>query len=97
MRRVILDYNLQVTFRMTLGHVYDMDLRRNESTIKEVIIQAQGEVRLNHSSPNRPLIVIIACCVDGPRRVYPTGERDLDQLHAGFGQLPEQVSTDSVS
>lgn len=29
---------------MTLGHVYDMDLRRNENTIKEVIIQAQGEV-----------------------------------------------------
>lgn len=29
---------------MTLGHVYDMDLRKNENTIKEVIIQAQGEV-----------------------------------------------------
>ena len=29
---------------MTLGHVYDMDLKRNESQIKEVIIQAQGEV-----------------------------------------------------
>ncbi len=31
--------------RMTLGHVYDMDLRKNENLIKEVIIQAQGEVR----------------------------------------------------
>lgn len=30
---------------MTLGHVYDLDLKRNESVIKEVIIQAQGEVR----------------------------------------------------
>ncbi len=30
---------------MTLGHVYDMDLRKNENLIKEVIIQAQGEVR----------------------------------------------------
>ena len=30
--------------RMTLGHVYDMDLRKNENLIKEVIIQAQGEV-----------------------------------------------------
>jgi dynein heavy chain 1 len=29
---------------MTLGHVYDMDLKKNESLIKEVIIQAQGEV-----------------------------------------------------
>lgn len=28
---------------MTLGHVYDLDLKKNE-TIKEVIIQAQGEV-----------------------------------------------------
>lgn len=32
-------------FRMTLGHVYDMDLKKNETLIKEVIIQAQGEVR----------------------------------------------------
>lgn len=30
--------------RMTLGHVYDMDLKKNESLIKDVIIQAQGEV-----------------------------------------------------
>lgn len=30
--------------RMMLGHVYDMDLKKNESLIKEVIIQAQGEV-----------------------------------------------------
>lgn len=31
---------------MTLGHVYDLDLKKNELLIKEVIIQAQGEVRL---------------------------------------------------
>ncbi|KAF9454965.1 dynein heavy chain [Macrolepiota fuliginosa MF-IS2] len=31
---------------MTLGHVYDLDLKRNESQIKEVIIQAQGEMAL---------------------------------------------------
>lgn len=29
---------------MTLGNVYDMDLKRNETLIKEVITQAQGEV-----------------------------------------------------
>lgn len=29
---------------MTLGNVYDMDLKKNESKIKDVIIQAQGEV-----------------------------------------------------
>ena len=38
------DLSMCSPFRMTLGHVYDMDLRRNETTIKEVIIQAQGEV-----------------------------------------------------
>ena len=32
---------------MTLGNVYDLDLKRNEALIKEVIIQAQGEVNLN--------------------------------------------------
>ncbi|KDQ54817.1 hypothetical protein JAAARDRAFT_37924 [Jaapia argillacea MUCL 33604] len=31
---------------LTLGNVYDMDLKRNESLIKEVIIQAQGEMAL---------------------------------------------------
>ncbi|KAF8887780.1 dynein heavy chain protein 1 [Infundibulicybe gibba] len=31
---------------MTLGHVYDLDLKRNESVIREVIIQAQGEMAL---------------------------------------------------
>jgi sporulation protein YlmC with PRC-barrel domain len=31
---------------MTLGNVYDLDLKKNESKIKDVIIQAQGEVRL---------------------------------------------------
>lgn len=32
------------THSMTLGNVYDLDLKRNESKIKDVIIQAQGEV-----------------------------------------------------
>ncbi|GJE87844.1 dynein heavy chain protein 1 [Phanerochaete sordida] len=31
---------------MTLGHVYDMDLKKNEAIIREVIIQAQGEMAL---------------------------------------------------
>lgn len=31
---------------MTLGNVYDLDLRKNENLIKEVIVQAQGEVCL---------------------------------------------------
>ncbi|KAF8807657.1 dynein heavy chain protein 1 [Phlegmacium glaucopus] len=31
---------------MTLGHVYDLDLKKNEGLIKDVIIQAQGEMAL---------------------------------------------------
>jgi len=31
---------------MTLGHVYDLDLKKNESLIKETIMQAQGEVKI---------------------------------------------------
>lgn len=31
---------------MTLGQVYDLDLRRNEALIKEVVVQAQGEMAL---------------------------------------------------
>ncbi|KII86419.1 hypothetical protein PLICRDRAFT_44012 [Plicaturopsis crispa FD-325 SS-3] len=31
---------------MTLGHVYDLDLKKNEALIKEVIVQAQGEMAL---------------------------------------------------
>ena len=38
---------------MTLGNVYDMDLKRNESTIKEVITQAQGEVMIFAALPFR--------------------------------------------
>lgn len=29
---------------MTLGNVYDLDLKKNETPIREVIVQAQGEV-----------------------------------------------------
>ncbi|QRW00298.1 cytoplasmic dynein 1 heavy chain 1 [Ceratobasidium sp. AG-Ba] len=32
--------------QLTLGQVYDMDLKKNESLIKDVIIQAQGEMAL---------------------------------------------------
>ena len=31
---------------MTLGQVYDLDLRKNEAIIKEVVVQAQGEMAL---------------------------------------------------
>jgi dynein heavy chain 1, cytosolic len=31
---------------LTLGQVYDLDLKKNETLIKDVIIQAQGEMAL---------------------------------------------------
>lgn len=37
-------YQTRGIHRMTLGNVYDLDLKKNESKIKDVIIQAQGEV-----------------------------------------------------
>ena len=32
--------------RLTLGHVYDLDLKKNDKIIRDVIIQAQGEVNV---------------------------------------------------
>lgn len=32
--------------RLTLGNVYDLDLKKNEALIREVIVQAQGEVSI---------------------------------------------------
>lgn len=38
---------------MTLGQVYDLDLKKNELLIRDVIILAQGEVRVRVSArPN---------------------------------------------
>jgi sporulation protein YlmC with PRC-barrel domain len=48
-RAISVLYHIEVTHvrfhdSMTLGHVYDLDLKKNEGVIKDVIIQAQGEV-----------------------------------------------------
>lgn len=80
---------------MTLGHVYDLDLKKNENPIKEVIIQAQGEVR-----PTIGTLIFegfIGCVLDGFGGVYQTGQGDMDQLHTRSRQLPEQMSANSVS
>ena len=31
---------------MTVGHIWDMDLRKNETPVREIITQAQGEMAL---------------------------------------------------
>jgi hypothetical protein len=46
---------------MTLGNVYDLDLKKNESKIKDVIIQAQGEVCLRLLS----FVYSSYWCIDG--------------------------------
>ena len=40
----VLAWVLKSIIRLTLGQVYDLDLKKNELLIKDVIIQAQGEV-----------------------------------------------------
>lgn len=35
-----------VMAELTLGHIWDADLQRNEATVKDVILVAQGEMAL---------------------------------------------------
>jgi dynein heavy chain 1 len=66
----------QVSMTMlTLGHVYDMDLKRNESLIKEVIIQAGGEV---NSSFSLVLYSLSPTSPDGLGRIYQASKGSVD-------------------
>ena len=81
---------------MTLGNVYDMDLKRNEVLIKEVIIQAQGEVLFLLSCHCNILLSPIAL-TDGTRGVHQTSQGNLDQLYARIGSLSDEMPTHQVS
>ena len=78
---------------MTLGSVWDLDLRKNEAAIKEVIMQAQGEMALEEflkqvrRSPLNIAHPSADCCA--------TGQGMLDELLSRSRQLPKQDSTDS--
>lgn len=61
--------------RMTLGHVYDLDLKKNENLIKEVIIQAQGEVYYLFSGMPA---VLHSFSVDGAGRIHQASQGDMD-------------------
>jgi hypothetical protein len=63
---------------MTLGNVYDLDLKKNESKIKDVIIQAQGEV----CSLLLSFVYLTYWWIDGSRGIHQTGQGDVDQLHS---------------
>lgn len=72
---------------MNLGHVYDLDLKKNETLIKEVIIQAQGEVGQLFSYSDTPLIILPR--LDGTRGIYQTGQGDLVKLYPRPRELPK--------
>jgi hypothetical protein len=63
---------------MTLGNVYDLDLKKNESKIKGVIIQAQGEV----CSLLLSFVHLTHWCIDGSGGVHQASQGSLDQLHS---------------
>lgn len=71
---------------MTLGHVYDLDLKKNELLIKETIVQAQGEVGYLNVTL---ILVVIDRLKDGIGRIHQTSKGNLDKLHVGFGELPK--------
>ena len=79
---------------MTLGNVYDMDLKKNEALIKEVIIQAQGEV--SHAAVGGFVVGPDPPRLDGFGRIYQDGQGNLVQLYPRPRQLPEQVQVDQV-
>lgn len=76
---------------MTLGTVWDMGLKRNEAAIKEVIVQAQGEMALEEF-----LKQVRSCsCSLVLSLSTRTGQGDVDWLLARPRQLPEQDPPDS--
>lgn len=78
--------------QMTLGTVWDMDLKKNEGPIREVLVQASGEVALEeYIKQVRPV-----CARLGSQTptLGPADQRDVDGLHPRPGQLPEQDAPD---
>lgn len=81
---------------MTLGQVYDLDLKKNETLIKDVIIQAQGEMALEEFMKDvRPCIRdrVLEKLID----ISNAGSRNVDELYAGFSELSEQMPPHSVN
>lgn len=70
---------------LSLGIVWDLDLSSNETVLREVIVQAQGEMALEEYL--RQAIILLTLSLTKP------GQRDMDELCPGYGQLSEQVST----
>lgn len=69
MPEVLTDHIL-LSLSMTLGDVYDLDLKKNEQAIKEVVLQAQGEVSVAKAIDQLPLLLKIdLLSSDGPRGI----------------------------
>lgn len=67
---------------MTLGAVWDLDLKRNEGAVKEVIVQAQGEMALEEFLKQvTPDITLIVARTDILNSI---GQGNMDQLDFRF-------------
>ena len=52
-----------VMAELTLGHIWDADLQRNEATVKDVILVAQGEMALEEFLKQVRNIAPFCCCL----------------------------------
>ena len=68
---------------LNLGTVWDLDLSANETALREVVVQAQGEMALEEYLRQVNSIVM----------KLRAGSRDLDKLYFGSCELPKQMST----
>jgi len=80
---------------MTLGSVWDLDLKRNETLIKDVIVQAQGEMALEEFLKQVRRYFAHTLSSNQVLMRSRIGQGDLDELHSRPRQLSEQDSADS--
>lgn len=92
---------------MTLNSVWNLDLKKNESIIEEVILQAQGEmaleeylklVRFNPLKSQSYLVLFFLCAFADLSGIFffsLADQGNLEQLRSRSRQLPEQDSLDS--
>ena len=55
---------------MTVGHIWDMDLRKNETAVREIITQAQGEMALEEYLKQVCFVCISVDLLDGTSTEY---------------------------
>lgn len=86
---------LHINISLTLGNVYDLDLKRNEREIRDVCEQARGEVRPSPKSASTCAYRIASTAQPG--RLPGYGQRGVVELLARTHELSQQVPPDQVS